>query len=131
MKLIIGGFSQGKLEYAKKDFSEVFIFDENNYSELVAFFDSVNKNIIINNFHLIVKEILMKDDFNNSIEDFMKLIFSINNICVISDEIGNGVIPMEKIDREYREIVGRLLIQIAKSADKVERIICGIPQKIK
>ena len=32
---------------------------------------------------------------------------------------------------EYRERVGRLLITLAKEAKTVERIVCGIGQKIK
>ena len=39
--------------------------------------------------------------------------------------------PMEKQEREYRERVGRLLIRLAGEAETVERIICGIGQKIK
>ena len=34
-------------------------------------------------------------------------------------------------EREYRERVGRLLITLAKEAKTVERIVCGIGQKIK
>ena len=52
--------------------------------------------------------------------------------CIfICDEIGNGIVPMEKQEREYRERVGRLLIRLAGEAETVERIICGIGQKIK
>ena len=34
-------------------------------------------------------------------------------------------------EREYRERVGRLLIRLAEEAETVERIICGMGQKIK
>ena len=52
--------------------------------------------------------------------------------CVfICDEIGNGIVPMDEKEREYRERVGRLLIELAKEADVVERVMCGIGQRIK
>ena len=52
--------------------------------------------------------------------------------CIfICDEIGNGIVPMDKQEREYRERVSRLLIRLAEEAETVERIICGMGQKIK
>ena len=50
---------------------------------------------------------------------------------IICDEIGNGIVPMDPFERVYRERTGRILISLAENAEEVERIICGIPQKIK
>lgn len=50
---------------------------------------------------------------------------------IISDEIGNGVVPMDTFERKYREETGRLLIKLAEEAEEVERILCGIGQRIK
>ena len=50
---------------------------------------------------------------------------------MISDEIGNGIVPMDAFEREYREQTGRILIELAKEAEEVIRVICGIGQKIK
>ena len=38
---------------------------------------------------------------------------------------------MNEKEREYRERVRRLLIELAKEADVVERVMCGIGQRIK
>ena len=55
-----------------------------------------------------------------------------NPDCIlICDEIGNGIVPIDRFEREYREQVGRILIEVAKRADRVERITCGIGQRIK
>lgn len=54
-----------------------------------------------------------------------------DNCIIISDEIGNGIVPVEAFEREYRERTGRILIQLAQKAEEVERVICGIGQKIK
>ena len=50
---------------------------------------------------------------------------------LISDEIGNGIVPMDPHEREYREQSGRVLIELAGRADEVVRVVCGIGQKIK
>ena len=47
------------------------------------------------------------------------------------DEIGNGIVPLDAFEREYREQTGRAEILLAKKADEVVRVICGIGQKIK
>ena len=50
---------------------------------------------------------------------------------IISDEVGNGIVPVDPFEREYRERLGRMLIEIASRAERVERVICGIGQRIK
>lgn len=50
---------------------------------------------------------------------------------IICDEVGNGIVPASPAEREYRERVGRILITLAQKAEEVERVICGIGQKLK
>ena len=53
------------------------------------------------------------------------------NWIIISDEVGNGIVPLDKLERQYRECLGRILIEAAQRADRVERVICGLGQRIK
>ena len=50
---------------------------------------------------------------------------------VVCDEVGSGVIPLEKERRLGREATGRLCCRLAKEATKVVRLVCGIPTVIK
>ena len=50
---------------------------------------------------------------------------------IICDEVGNGIVPLDSFEREYRERLGRLLCEIAAKAERVERVVCGIGQRIK
>lgn len=50
---------------------------------------------------------------------------------VICDEIGCGLVPIEKEERQRRERVGRLCVSLAKEAAQVIRVVCGIGQTIK
>lgn len=46
---------------------------------------------------------------------------------VICCEVGLGVVPIDPDDRAWRERVGRTCSQLAISATKVVRMVCGIP----
>ncbi len=50
---------------------------------------------------------------------------------VVCDEVGSGVIPLEKERRLGREATGRLCCRLAKEAEKVVRLVAGIPTVIK
>lgn len=50
---------------------------------------------------------------------------------VICNEVGSGIIPALRSDRAAREATGRLCILLAKEAEAVVRLVCGIPQVIK
>jgi len=50
---------------------------------------------------------------------------------VTLDEVGCGIVPMEKREREYREAVGAAGQLLASVADQVYRVLAGIPVRIK
>ena len=127
MELYIGGCSQGKLNYVlkKTGISEELVLD----AVEITGRNIKREVLIINHFHLLVKNIL-KDGKNP--EDTVKEISAQNpELIIICDEVGNGIVPVETAEREYRERLGRILCGLAEKAVRVERIICGIGQRIK
>ncbi len=50
---------------------------------------------------------------------------------VIATEVGGGVVPTDRAEREARERAGRLNCLLAERADAVVRVFCGIPTLIK
>ena len=52
-------------------------------------------------------------------------------VILICDEVGCGVVPMDKEDRSWRERVGRTCCTLAERADCVIRMYCGIPSILK
>lgn len=58
-------------------------------------------------------------------------VFGREGMILTADEIGCGIIPMDVALREYREITGRILCELAQRAEKVYRVTAGISQKIK
>ncbi len=127
MKLVIGGTAQWKLEYVllKHDVQKNMVWDGvlPNDREL-------NGNIvIINHLHQWIKNCMVS---GGCPEDEIMSFLDCNEDCIIiCDEIGNGIVPIDPFEREYRERTGRILVQLAMRAEEVERIICGIGQKIK
>ena len=41
------------------------------------------------------------------------------------------MVPLDAFDRNYRECAGRILIELAKNATEVHRVIVGSGQRIK
>ncbi|WMJ84962.1 bifunctional adenosylcobinamide kinase/adenosylcobinamide-phosphate guanylyltransferase [Oscillospiraceae bacterium LTW-04] len=50
---------------------------------------------------------------------------------IICNEVGCGVVPMDDHERTWRETVGRVCCMLAREADKVIRVQCGIGTVIK
>jgi len=50
---------------------------------------------------------------------------------VICNEVGSGIIPLDRREREGREATGRLCVQLAQRAQKVIRVVAGIGVVIK
>ncbi|WP_053956627.1 bifunctional adenosylcobinamide kinase/adenosylcobinamide-phosphate guanylyltransferase [Inediibacterium massiliense] len=76
------------------------------------------------------------DEIETYIQDQMiKLIEEIrkNNIwCImVTNEVGMGIVPENRMSRIFRDIAGRMNQMIAKKADEVYFTVSGIPMKIK
>lgn len=127
MKLVIGGYAQGKLQYVLHQYNvnTAMIYDarlpENSSQQGII--------IVINHFHDWVRARLL--DSGNPAEEIFQFIDQYPDCVIISDEIGNGIVPMDVFERTYREQTGRILVALAARAEEVERVICGIGQKIK
>ena len=110
MILIIGGSYQGKTEYALTNFPNARF---------------------LNQAHLLIKKRVAEGKSEAKILAELKETVAEGDWVIISDDIGNGVVPLDKTDRKWREICGRVLIEIAKEATEVHRVILGIGQRIK
>lgn len=50
---------------------------------------------------------------------------------IVCDELGCGVVPMDAFERAWRERTGRIGCELAKQAEAVYRVTCGIGTRIK
>lgn len=120
MKLIIGGLGSGKEEYLNNLlFPGAVIADGRTDPPGKAF---TADGILF--FEEYVKRILLSGGDPGA---FTRRIIEENKRAVITQtEIGCGVVPLEKTEREYREIAGRCGCMLAASAEEVIRMVCGI-----
>lgn len=132
MKLVIGGRAQGKLNYVLQHMTdENYQIYDGVFPDDGELFNLTKKNewLIVNRFHKWVnKELKENRNPEEELEAFLKKGV---RFVIISDEIGNGIVPVDAFERDYRERTGRMLITLASQADEVVRVICGIGQKIK
>ena len=126
MELILGGYAQGKLDFAKSCYPDAVVF-----SDIPG--DSGDNDVKIwNNFTLSVRKMFESGKKDDDVRDMIQSAIEFHrNIVIISDEIGCGIIPMSADERHFREFVGRIQCFLAEKADKVYRVVCGIPQRIK
>lgn len=52
-------------------------------------------------------------------------------VTILCREVGCGVSPMDEGDRSWRERVGRVCCELARRADCVIRLCCGLPMILK
>lgn len=149
MKLIIGGAYQGKRKFAK-----------NTYHSYDGWIDgktcSVQELTVcrgIDHFHEFVKR-LIQGEFEEELtagsdipvhfsmadlsgleeqaDVFAKWLYQRNpQIQIVTNELGYGVVPIERSDRMWREAVGRICTALAAQADEVVRVVCGVGMRLK
>lgn len=129
MILIIGGAWQGKLDFAK----ELSAKAGNEMAQVAEgrtdSFEAAMKRPIIHDFHEYIKRILKE---GNHVEEFIASIEKENkDAIIISNELGCGIVPAKPEDREWREVSGRSAVLLAKKAEEVYRLVCGIASRIK
>lgn len=129
MELYIGGYAQGKLAYVKKihEGQELQIVDGAQAAKKRP--EPAGERVVFDHFHLLVQELLKRGGEPEVFTE--ELISSFPDCIVISDEVGNGIVPMKAEEREFRERTGRILIRLAEKAERVERVLCGLGQRLK
>lgn len=124
MILITGGAYSGKTEFAMRRFS---LSEKDILDGAECTVEQACSCRAIRDFQLFVRRFGM-----NGGAGLAERIYAENpDIVVISDEIGSGIIPMEKEDRIWREENGRACCSIAGNSAAVVRMCCGLPAMIK
>lgn len=106
MILIVGGAHQGKTRYANEKYGGC-----------------------TGGYELTVRRWL--EEGCDPLAETEKFVNENPNAVIVMTEIGCGIIPLEAADRRWRESVGRVGCLLAERASVVERVVCGIPIKIK
>ena len=130
MILVFGGAYQGKLEYAldKFDMTAEDVYRCSRDGEM-----DLSKTVIYGLEEFVywctengaeAKEVLAGRFTSDELQPYADKIF-------IACDVSQGLVPMDATDRAFREMMGRTLLYLAKEADEVHRVFCGIGQRLK
>lgn len=113
MILVIGAAASGKTKYVKS-----LGFTDSDIANAV-----MDERPVLNNLQDMVFS--DPDGSANLYDELLK------KSVVICNEVGSGIIPVERTERDAREATGRLCNRLAQAAERVVRLVCGIPIVIK
>ena len=120
MELIIGGACQGKKEYAIRHFglkdSEIFTCTEDGEPDLTV--------RCIDHLERYLRRCAAEDREPVAPEAFRK------DAILICEDITCGIVPINALNRKWRELTGRYLQRLAGAGADVTRVFCGFVQKL-
>jgi len=114
MILVVGGMASGKREYVMREYG---------YRS-----DQIADGILDDRPVVYSIQDCIKNDPANCMDLLPQLL---EKEIIICNEVGSGIIPISEDDRYWREATGRLCNALAQRANRVVRVICGIPLTIK
>ena len=124
MILIFGGAYNGKLEFVKEKYdidNEKIFFCTDQHLKF-------DKKVICG-LHTFTRACVLNKI--NPMEILENNIDHLKDKIIICDEINSGIVPMEKLDRAWREETGRGLQFLAKHSSSVYRIFFGLEEELK
>ena len=122
MVLIVGGKAQGKLDYVKRvlGVSDEAVARDAEAARTARVFDGCSRWVRMC--------LQAGEDPNKQMDELL----DVNpNLVLVFDEVGCGVVPVDREERLWRETVGRMTCRLARRADHVERVLCGLPMTLK
>ncbi|WP_315079021.1 bifunctional adenosylcobinamide kinase/adenosylcobinamide-phosphate guanylyltransferase [uncultured Clostridium sp.] len=124
MILIYGGAYNGKTEFAKKKYNlvneDLFYCNNSNL-------DFSYKSII--GLHIFIKDCVLKNI--DALEIIKENLDILKDRIIVCDEIGSGIVPLDRKDRLWREECGRVLQFLSQNSNKVCRIFFGLEEVLK
>lgn len=113
MILIVGGEGAGKRSYAKS----------------LGYRDADMADAVLDSRPVIFHTERLAFERPDQVEALYEAL--VKKEVVICNEVGSGVIPVDRAGRLGRESTGRLCVLLAQRAGTVVRMVCGIPTVIK
>ena len=125
MVLVFGGAYNGKVDFVKAKFN---IKDEEIFKVKDELEIDFSKKVI-KDFHKFTYNMCLH---NNDIKEYLEKNISLfEDKIIISDDISEGIVPLKKEDRIWRETNGKALQYLSLNAKSIYRVFCGIPMVIK
>ena len=80
----------------------------------------------------IISDAVLEKEVVAEIEHLQKCLKKVDaSFLIVSNEVGLGLVPDNRMGRLYRDILGRANQMLAQTADEVFLLVAGIPMKVK
>ena len=129
MRLIVGGQGQGKLA--------ALLSEQEIPVEKIADGETCTRRefeecLALNHLHWwIYREIRQEKPAASILQELLEKTGQNSQTIFLCDEIGSGVVPVDPLERKWREDTGRICCELARRADRVDRVLCGLMVCIK
>lgn len=146
MEFIIGGCFQGKSEFARRRYEKerACLLSEEEWFALAAdgrrdTWEKAYTAPVLEHLEAYIQRIAMKEGEGYSLVEkkqrilaWLEEVFARNpKGMIVMDEVGCGVVPIQKEAREYRDLAGVAGQFVAGRADAVYRLLMGIEERIR
>lgn len=129
MQIVFGGAFNGKRQFVKQQLKvEEWSWYEGQCPE------SISERTVIAGFEKWVKLQLQNEASEENIMQQVKKVSqqagSSEQIWILTD-MNRGIVPIDPVERELRDVIGRIYQYLFTEAQQITRIWYGIPQIIK
>ena len=128
MHIVFGGAYNGKRQYVLAQLANE-PYEE--YSGEIP--NEACKTVIISNFEQLVMKYRQMDELEVAktiVEQITHLSKQVQVICICND-VGRGIVPIDKDERFIRDACGRVYQALFKEAESIVRIWYGMAERIK
>ncbi|MWB77711.1 bifunctional adenosylcobinamide kinase/adenosylcobinamide-phosphate guanylyltransferase [Pseudooceanicola sp. 216_PA32_1] len=80
----------------------------------------------------LTNQMMRGDDPARAEDEFLAALAACRaEVVVVTNEVGQGIVPEHALSRRFREAQGRLNIRLAAQADRVVQVVAGLPLVLK
>lgn len=73
-----------------------------------------------------------EDEIRQEAEELLAALATIEaTIYIVSNEVGSGIVPENRLARSFRDLAGLLNQQVAAAADEAWMVVSGLPLRLK
>jgi adenosylcobinamide kinase / adenosylcobinamide-phosphate guanylyltransferase len=143
MHFIVGGAFQGKRKWAKQYYelsNKEYIWCNGYEKEFFLPSKKMNQSIVVfEGLEMLIYRKLYHDllSYRNSWSQWFQMWqnweqeTSERRVIWIGCEIGQGIVPINKDERNWRDVTGWCYQELVQLCDRVDRIWCGLAERMK
>ncbi len=129
MIVVLGGARSGKSAFAESLFSECAQATLNLTGPLSA----ATTPVLVDCLTIWLSNLMHHEkDIDAEIDSLLGVLSAMTQpVVLVSNEVGGGIVPENKLAREFRDLAGLMNQKFAAAADQVFLITVGLPQQLK